>query len=300
MGELHDIAVEITNTVAYKTTVGPTDKAKVAAELRGERRPLCGSRLGQQIVRLARIDPPPGTPPPIPASAIDPLWARDGVFVRSLSSFYGTLRNAALAAGFSCIYIQLDHSADVDGNINELQKIGSELRNQGWRFAGWSTYGQGTDAKADGQRHAALRRAYAAHLDGWVANGETWAEGDGYAKTAQWLEGWKAGGGFGPVAVSCMSSDTPNWARPFDYGSWLSIPGCAVMPQVYGASNPAYTVTNAVATMQNGGVPRNRLALTFNVIAGAGPFLEYRTWAGPRSVWTGDDSRPETWSALAR
>jgi len=298
MGELHDIAVNLTKTMGYKTTVGPTDKAKVDAELRGERRTACGSLMGQQVVRLARMDPPAGTPPPIPVSAIDALWARDGVFVRSLSSFHGDLRDAARAAGFSAIYVQLDHSADVDGNRNELALIGDDLKAKGWKIAGWSTYGQGTDAKADGQRHAAIRRELG--LSGWVANGEAWAEAAGYSKTAEWLDGWRAGGGAGPIAVSCLSSDNPNFARGFDYPSWLQIPGVAIMPQVYGASAPAYTVTNAVATMQNGGVPRNRLALTFDVIAGAGPFANYRTWAGPRSIWTGDDSTAATWSALAR
>jgi len=298
MGELHDIAVNITKTVGYKTTVGPTDRAKVDAELRGERRTTCSSLMGQQVVRLARMDPPAGTPPPIPDSAIDALWRRDGVFVRSLSSFHGELRDAARAAGFSCVYVQLDHSADVDGNLSEIGAIGPSLRAKGWAIAGWSTYGQGTDARADGQRHAGIARS--AGLDGWVANGEAWAEDAGYAKTAAWLDGWRAGGGVGPIAVSCLSSDNPSFARHFDYPSWLTVPGAAVMPQVYGASYPAYTVTNAVSTMANGGVARNRLALTFDVIQGAGPFANYRTWTGPRSIYTGEDSTVDTWKALAR
>lgn len=298
MGELHDIATAVTRTVGYKTTVGPTDKGKVAAELRGERRPACSSLLGQQLVRLARLDPPAGTPPPIPQSAIDPLWARDGVFVRSLSSFTGVLRDAAFAAGFRAIYVQLDHSADVPGNLNELQGIAGGLRARGWKLAGWSTYGQGTDARADGQRHAGIKRSLG--LDGWVANGESWAEDAGYPKTAAWLDGWKAAGGYGPLAISCLSSDNPNWARHFDYGSWLAIPGAAIMPQTYGASHPALTVTNAVSTMANGGVPRNRLNLTFDVIGGAGPFGNYRTWPGPRSVYCGEDTTTATWGALRR
>lgn len=297
MGELHDIATSLTKTECFKA-LNATEQGKALAELRGERRPTAASLLAQAIARLARMDPPAGTPPPIPESAIDPLWARDGVFVRSLSSFTGTLRDAARAAGFSCIYVQLDHSADVPGNVNELAAIGQSLRTKGWKLAGWSTYGQGTDPRADGQRHAGLHRSLG--LDGWVANGEAWAEDAGYAKTAAWLDGWRAGGGTGPIAVSCLSSDNPNWARHFDYASWLAIPGAAVMPQVYGASHPAYTVTNAVSTMANGGVARNRLALTFDVIGGAGPFANYRTWPGPRSVWTGDDSKVETWAALER
>lgn len=298
MGELHDIAVLLTKTECYKK-LNDAEKNKAEAALRGDAAKWPSSYLAQAIVRLARLDPPNGTPPPIPASALDPLWSRDGVFVRSLSSFHGTLRDAARAAGFSCIYVQLDHSADVPGNRNEIAAIGPTLVAQGWKLAGWSTYGQGTDAKADGMRHAAIKAGLPA-LSGWVANGESWAEGADAGKTAEFLAGWVEGGGVGPLAVSCLSSDNPNWARAFDYRAWLNLPGVAVMPQVYGASFPAYTVTNGVSTMQNGGVPRNRLALTFDVIQGAGPFGDYRTWTGPRSVWTGDDSTVETWAALAR
>lgn len=300
MSDLRDIAIRVTETVGYRTTVGPIDKAKVEAELRGERRATASSKLAQQVVRLARLDPPVGTPPPLPVSAIDPIWTRDGVFTRSLSSFHGNLRAAAIAAGFTAIYVQLDHSADVDGNRTELALIGANLRTADWKLAGWATFGQGTDPFEDGRRHAQIRRQLDEHLDGWVANGESWAEGPDAWKSAKWLEGWRQGGGFGPLAISCLSSDNPNFARAFDYPAWLAVPGAAVMPQVYGASFPAYTVTNCLATMANGGVARNRLALTFDVIGGAGPFVDYRTWTGPRSVWTGDDSVPETWAALRR
>jgi hypothetical protein len=97
-----------------------------------------------------------------------------------------------------------------------------------------------------------------------------------------------------------MSSDNPNYARAFDYPVWLALPGCAVMPQVYGATYPAYTVSNGRATMMNGGVPTSRLAMTFDVIQGVGPFADYKTWPGPRSIWTGEDSEPATWPALNR
>jgi hypothetical protein len=299
VGELHDIATDLTLTVGFK--VLPTsEKNKAFLALEGGNPPTPSSRLVKDIVRLAKMDPPAGTPPPIPVSALDPLWARDGVFVRSLSSFHGQLRSAARAAGFSAIYIQLDHSADVAGNIRELNAIGADLIGNGWRLAGWSTYGQGTDPKVDGRNHAQIRRDLAIYLDGWIGNGETWAEDAGFSKSSAYIQAWRENGGFGPLAVSCMSSDNPNWARSFDYPSWLSIPGAAIMPQVYGASFPAYTVINGVSTMANGGVPRNRLALTFDVINGSGPFANYRTWAGPRSIWTGDDSTVDTWAALDR
>lgn len=276
------------------------DLAKCDAELLGERRPTAGSNFARGFVRLARLDPPKVSIPPPPTAAIDPLWKRDGVFVRSLSSFHGELRDAAWEAGFTVIYVQLDHSADVEGNRNELALIGASLRAKGWRLAGWATGGQGTDPAVDGGRQAQIRKDLDEHLDGWVANLETWAEGVDKWKSGAWLEAWRNSGGFGPLAVSCMSSDNPNFARDFHYAPWLSIPGVAVMPQVYGASHPAYTVYNGVATMLNGGVPQNRLALTFDVIAGAGPFANYKTWTGPRSVWTGDDSTVATWAALKR
>lgn len=301
MGEIHDALEQIVaSQIHIDARISPTDRDKINAELLGEKRPQAGSNYARGLIRLARLDPPNITVPPQPTQAIDPMWKRDGVFIRSLSSFHGILRDAAFAAGFSCIYVQLDHSADVDGNINELRNIGARLRAEGWKIAGWSTYGQGVDPSADGARHAQIRRDLDENLDGWVANGETWAEGPESWKSGAWLEAWRRNGGFGPLAVSCLSSDTPNFAREFAYSPWLAVPGCAVMPQVYGATYPAYTVNNCLATMTNGGVPRNRLAMTFDVIGGVGPFLNYQTWTGPRSVWTGDDSTVSTWAALRR
>lgn len=302
MGEIHSALTRLTASKPYKDAAATlaVDAGKFEAELAGERRPPASSIFFQELIRLARLDPPNVTAPPAPTAAVDPLWTRDGVFVRSLSSFHGPLRDAARQAGFSVLCVQLDHSQDVDGNRNELSLIGPQLRSQGWTIAGWSTYGQGVDPLVDGGRHAAIRRELDMHLDGWVANGESWAEGADSFKTKAWLDGWRQAGGFGPVAVSCLSSDNPNFARAFDYQSWLQVPGVAVMPQVYGASYPAYTVNNCLATMANGGVPRNRLALTFNVVEGAGPFADYRKWTGPRSVYAGEDSSLETWTALRR
>ena len=300
MGEIHK---SLTKLIASKphtdAKISDADRNKINLEMQGKRRPVAGSAYAQAIIELARLDPPKPAPP-LPLVALDPLWVRDGMFVRSLKSFHGDKRDAARAAGFSCIYVQLDHSGDVGGNIAELHAIGPSLMAQGWRFAGWSTYGQGTDPSADGANHARIRRELDAYLDGWVANGEIWAEGVDAWKSKAWIEAWTANGGFGPVAVSCMSSDNPNYARAFDYPSWLALPGCAVMPQVYGATYPAYTVANGRATMMNGGVPTSRLAMTFDVIQGVGPFADYKTWPAPRSIWTGEDSEPATWVALNR
>lgn len=274
------------------------DARKITAELAGERRTMPGSAYARALVRLARLFPPG----PAPAT-LDPLWQRDLVFTRTLSSFHGQLRDAARAAGFSVVLVQLDHTPYADANRAELSAIGSGLRAQGWKLAGWATYGYedetvSHDPRADGARHAALRREL--QLDGWVANGELWAETGRAWKTAAYLDGWRLGGGTGPLAVSCLSSTVSGWARAFDYASWLAVPGAAVMPQVYGASDAGYTVANCLDTLRRGGVPTDRLALTFDVIAGVGPFPDYRTWPGPRSVWTGDDSTVDTWKALAR
>lgn len=301
MGEVHDAVSQIVGSLIHRdASISPQDRDKIAAELEGERRPKAGSNYAQGLIRLARLDPPNITTPPPPTLALDPEWKRDGVFVRSLSSFHGTLREAAWAAGFRNIYVQLDHSGDVAGNIQELSLIGDTLLGRGWNIDGWSTYGQGSDPAADGARHAQIRRSLDRWLSGWIANGESWAEGQESWKSGAWLEAWRQNGGFGPLAVSCLSSDNPNFARDFAYSPWLAVPGCAVIPQVYGASFPAYTVNNCLATMTNGGVPRNRLAMTFDVIGGVGPFANYRTWTGPRSVWTGDDSTVTTWEALRR
>lgn len=294
MGEIHDALDQIVGSLPYKAwaATSMTDAGKVAAELRGERRPQPGSAYARGLVRLARLDPP-GPPPP----NIDPLWQRDLVFSRTLSNFTGVLRDAAKAAGFSVIVVQLDHTAYADANRAELASIGPGLQAQGWKIAGWSTYGYLSDPRADGVRHATIARELA--LDGWVANGEAWCEGAESWKTSAYLEGWRLGAGHGPLAVSCLSSTTPLYAREFDYQSWLAVAGAAVMPQVYGASDPGYTVGNCLATMVRGGVPADRLALTFNVVDGIGPFDEYKKWTGPRSVYTGDDSAVATWESFS-
>jgi hypothetical protein len=301
VGEIHDALERTLGSQIHKDAkISPEDRNKIDAEMKGERRPTAGSAYAQGLIRLARLDPPTVSAPPPPTSALDPMWQRDTVFVRSLSSFHGELRIAARNAGFTGIAVQLDHSDDVGGNVTELNLIGNELVGNGWKIFGWATGGQGVDPSIDGGRHATIRRQMDNWLDGWISNHESWSEGADSWKSKAWIDAWRKAGGFGPLAVSCLSSDNPNWARSFDYKSWLDIPGAAVMPQVYGASFPAYTVQNCLSTMTNGGVPRNRLNLTFDVIGGAGPFADYRTWNGPRSIWTGDDSTVSTWLALHR
>jgi hypothetical protein len=286
-------------SIPYKTwsTTAPVDAAKVAAEFQGTRKPTPGSGYARGLVRLCRENPPDVAPP---TPTLAEVWRRDGVFVRVLSNFHGDLRQAARAARFSWMAIQLDHTPYQGANEQELAQIGATLRGQGWTLVGWGTAGQGSDPAEDARRQAATVRRLG--LKGWIANLELWAESVDIWKSGAYLRAWNESDPPCPLAVSCMSSTTNQWAREFDYPSWLAQGGVAVMPQVYGATLAAYTVDNCVATMRLGNVPDDRMALTFDVKAGTGtgPFTDYLTWTGPRSVYTGDDSTAATWKGLAR
>lgn len=290
-----ELAAMIIRSDGYRKTIGAVDGEKVAAELRGERRPRPANLLAQVAVELIRRGQ---TTVPSQSAELATIWKRDGVFTRTLSSFHGELRAAARAAGFSWVAVQLDHTPYVEANERELELIGAELRATGWLIVGWATYGDGTPPLPDAIRHAGIARRLG--LSGWIANGESWAEGEHRWKSSAYVAGWREAGAPCPIAVSCLSSTTSQWAREFDYGAWLGLPGCAVMPQVYAASDPAYTLRNCIETMGRGGVPVGRLAPTFNVIGGGGPFGAYREWRGPRSIYTGDDSTVDTWKELAR
>jgi hypothetical protein len=134
-----------------------------------------------------------------------------------------------------------------------------------------------------------------------VANGEAWAEGPEIGDSKLFLDEWNRAGLKIPVAASCLSSETSNFARNFDWQAWLAQPGAAIMPQVYGASHSGYTVQAALGSLAHTPVSVNRLNLTFDINEnGEGPFADYSTWKGPRSVWTGDYSEPSTWVALTR
>ncbi len=304
MGEIRDALRQLVRSEPYLDWAEnhPIDANKVGLELAGRRRPASGSDFAAALIRLARLDPPVSVPqgPAPPSGGLAPLWRRDVVFTRSLSSFYGDLRDAALDAGFTVVAVHLDGTPYADANIAELRAIGVGLRSRGWGLVGWATYGQGgRGAVADGHVHARIRHELG--LDGWIANGEDWAEGPHIGRSREYLEGWRSyGAPPAPLAVSCLSSTTAQWAREFDYGAWLAVPGAAIMPQVYQASDQAYTIDNMLGAMARASVPRTRLAPTFNVIDGAGPFAQYNRWAGPRSIWTGDDSSRATWDGLHR
>lgn len=263
------------------------DAAKVKAEMAGIRRPNPSSAYARGLVRLARVHPPGGMSPS------SPLWLEDGVFVRRFANFSGAERAAAKAAGFTWMALQLDHSPDVRHNLDHL----SIARAEGWKIVGWATFGQDTSAYADGDRHAGIARQHS--LAGWIANGEAWAEEQNAGKSAEWWSGWDTAGGRGPVALSCLSSETANFGRPMDWTPWVNR-RCMVMPQVYGATDKDYTVGAMVGSFQHTSVPPGLLAPTFEVIDGVGPFTDYLKWNGPRSLWTGDDSRASTFPNLQR
>lgn len=286
-----------------------TDAFKVAEAFAGRKRPDCSSPYFLGFQRLALMapavvptpppDPPPPDPPPV--SALDPLWRRDAVFCIGLSSFSGTKRVAAKVAGFTAVYVQLLHGTpgSYDLNVAEIEVF----RREGWIVAGWGTYGQGSDPETDGRRAAEIVRQLG--LAGWKANGEAWAEdapGGGPQnawKTEAFLDGWRAGGSPAPLGWSVLSSDTANFARGFAYPVALSVPGADIDIQVYGSTVPTYTVAAGLGMLAKANVPVARTSMTFDVNAeGVGPFADYRTWGGPRRVWTGDAARPATFEAL--
>lgn len=289
-----------------------TDHNKLVRRLNGEKTTslssLLAQGLGGMLYQPVEPPPPPPDPPPDPG---DPVWPpdrgyladvlkKDIVFTRSLSSFYGTLRQAARACGWSGLAVQFDHAYYTDENKAELARIRPKLVGEGWTIGGWSVYGyENVDPFQDGVRHSQM--AIEHQLAFWIANGEAWAESAQMWKSDAWIDGWLsagAGGGI-PVAVSCLSSNTDGWAREFDYAAFIDrLEGSGVFPQVYGATYDSYTVHNAVETLKRGKVPKNRVGLTFDVINGQGPFGDYLTWTGPRELWTGDDSTVETFASL--
>jgi hypothetical protein len=65
---LEQVYEDIVNSVGYKTTVGPTDKQKVARRRAGEKTALPSARLARAAWRVAALlsplVPPPPPPPP--------------------------------------------------------------------------------------------------------------------------------------------------------------------------------------------------------------------------------------------
>lgn len=279
----------------------PIDDRKITLELDGQRRPTADSPYARILIRDIRSVTKPQALAPSPSSPLASIWQADGVFTRSLSSFFGEKRKAARAAGFKVMYVHLDHTDLSTANRNEMGLLDAERRATGWLgWVGWATYGQGTDAEQDGLRAAST--AAELGLAGWKANGEAWAEGADSGKTGAFLAAWKRAGAPCPLGWSVLSSDTSSFARSFDYVAALSAEGADIDLQVYGATNANYTVEAGLGMLRKATVPVGRTAMTFDVKAGSGdgPFGDYRTWPGPRRLWTGDDATADTFSRLAR
>jgi hypothetical protein len=218
-------------------------------------------------------------------------WRQSGVFTVSLSSFSGLQRQAAHDVGFRAVAVQLANAPWVSANMVELAKLRDEYRNRGWSIVGWGTFGQGTDPKQDGSTAARLVREF--RLDGWVANGESWAEGSNAWKSAAFVDSWRASSvGTPPLMLSCLSSVTGVWPREMDFHPWIDYPGCAISPQVYSSSQPLYTLPAMRASFRQV-VPLTRVMPTLEVRNDKPVPTRYMRWRGPRWLWTGDSTKPD-------
>lgn len=216
------------------------------------------------------------------------LWQQDGIFCVGLSAFHGELRGAARAQGFTWVASILLHDPAADGNRAELTAHAATFRAEGWSLCGWATFGQADTPENDARAAAELVATLG--LDGWIANGEAWAEREQRDRSSRFIATWQETGCDKPLAVSCLSSDTANFPRDFDYAAWLAI-GAAVMPQVYGNENAGFTVGACLANLKTGGVvPTSHLNLTFGTYGERPvPYADYTTWQGPRTVYTGGE-----------
>lgn len=289
-------------TLRYRTwkLTHKVDHGKIELELAGHRRPLSSDTYARLLIEAIRTVVPPAVPP-MPPSSVAAIWKADAVFTRSLSSFSGVERQAAREAGFNVVYVHLDGTAHAPANEREM----AVFIREGWTMVGWAVYGYNTDPYEDGKRHAEITRRLPV-LRGWKANGESWAEGTDIGDTREYLRGWRDGGGAAQLGWSVLSSDTAGHVREFDYQAALGVPGADLDFQVYGASYPTYTVGACLAHAKVAKIPLDRITMSFDVKPdppgpkGTGPFDDYRTWGGPRRVWTGDDSTAATFRALAR
>lgn len=237
------------------------------------------------------------------STKVAPVWRRDHVFVTTPSSWPNEQgRSVALEEDWSLMLVQLTHTADAERNRRQVVEDGAGIRREGWAIGGWGTYGQGSEARADGL--AAARLAGELGLDSWMANGETWAEGkDGRWKSVAFVDGWVAGGAPCPLGVSCNASTTANFARDFDYQSFLEIDGSVVAPQVYGNLNPDLTWTATLASLEKANVHPGVVAMTFGTYVDSRnpldvPFGAYRSWRGLRGAYLGERTARDAWAKL--
>jgi len=230
-------------------------------------------------------------------SRISPVWRRKGLYTRSLSSITGAHREAAHWAGYRAISIQFD-SEYTAGSLKELNDV-RFYRENGWAVVGWATFGYNTDPYNDGRRHAMYVDDH--HLDGFMPNGEVWAEGADRWKSEAYMQGWldwhrENGVVLPPLMLSCMSSVTGNFARDMDFKPWVEYPGCAISPQCYTASNPDYTFPAMYLSYSRTIVPFSLIVPSINVEKNK-PVPAYP----PRSPWwlyCGEDVEPNQFALL--
>jgi hypothetical protein len=238
-------------------------------------------------LRLLALGPLPPSPPVVLTRSVAPVFDRY-VFAGVLSNFDGVARGRAWEKGYRTILVQLgDGSATAALNTTELLNAGAAYRAEGWRLAGWN-------ACQDGQPEANAQRAalevYTHGLDGWMSNWEAWGEGLNKALATRWTVEWRRAGCPVPLGLSCLSSETPNYARDFDYAPWVAL-NAAICAQVYGDYYPAYTVANMKATMKRGGVPPELLAPTFGAVGPYDAYADYTTWLFSRGIWVAGQVR---------
>lgn len=229
----------------------------------------------------------------------DPLWKKDLVYTTNLSAWDGPRRTAAWNQGFRVVAVLADEVADpaAAANLNELALIGNSLRTQGWSIVGWAA--NYNDPEQGVFRARNLIQQYG--FDGWIVNGESWWEGQFTYLGDRFISAWNSEGIGKPLALSCLSSTTPNYARDFNFAPWVQS-RISIQPQVYGNADPGYTVYNCIETMKKSSVPLSLLNLTLGVYyAGMPiPWDDYRTWAGSRSIYIGERLDAGDYVNLAR
>lgn len=221
----------------------------------------------------------------------------DGVFCVELTSFSGNMRSDAQANGFSWFAAILLHDPAAQRNRNDLHLNMATYRHEGWHVCGWGTYGQADTPENDARTAAQVVRDLG--LDGWIANGEAWAEGANRGYSQRFISTWKQTGVTVPLAVSCLSSDTDQFARDFDYQAWIANQS-VIMPQVYGNEHATYTVAACLGMLDLAGVPQSSLNLTFGTYGPVNPYTDYQGWSGPRAAYVGERTPITGWPQLAR
>lgn len=264
-------------------------------------RPLWFPALAAFVARRKLTRPPvaPATPVEVGAG-VAPVWRRGVVFVNNLSSFDAAHQAAAEAAGYRTLAVLLDPVVDPGAGDNQREMVVKqpELQARDWTFTGWAACY--SDPEAGAARARALVERF--HLAGWISNWELWGEAQHAALPTRFVNEWGRLGVAAPLALSCLSSTTPNFARSFDYAPWVDV-GAAIMPQVYGNVDAGYTVYNMVETMRRGGVPLGLLVPTFGVYGPVNPYDDYRTWRaswrGAQGVYVGERLPPTDWAWLS-